>query len=197
MPNNVYDWIFSLFCRHRVQRRLISFLLLLLVAALVRYAEHGISPALENQLILELERRIQSSEFYQLHPTGFNCRLPLMRTSLAWIQPHPHGAILRHILNTINSFLCSSTNYLKNRLLPNDLIIVRNHGDDKEDVRDTIDVLESPRDMHKKVEIQTNSKFQSLTLSPTQSLGPPCIQIDAKDAYNLQFGLPFTRRSVI
>jgi hypothetical protein len=23
----------------------------------------------------------------------------MIRTSLAWIQPHPHGAILRHILN--------------------------------------------------------------------------------------------------
>jgi hypothetical protein len=22
-------------------------------------------------------------------------------TSLAWIQPHPHGAMLRHILNTV------------------------------------------------------------------------------------------------
>jgi hypothetical protein len=43
-------------------------------------------------------------------------------------------------------------------LLPNDLIIVRNHGDD-EDVCDTKDELESPRDMHNKVEIQTNSEF--------------------------------------
>jgi hypothetical protein len=60
----------------------------------------------------------------------------MMRTSLVWIQPHPHGVILRHILNTVNSLLCSSTNYLENHLLPNDLIIVRNHGDDEEDVRD-------------------------------------------------------------
>jgi hypothetical protein len=54
-----------------------------------------------------------------------------MRTSVTWIQPHPHGAILRHISNTVISFLCSSVNYLENRLLPNDLIIVRNHGDDE------------------------------------------------------------------
>jgi hypothetical protein len=46
----------------------------------------------------------------------------VMSTSLSWI-----------ILNMVNSFLCSSTNYFKNRLLPNDLIIVRNHGDDEED----------------------------------------------------------------
>jgi predicted RNA-binding protein len=82
-----------------------------------------------------------------------------MRTSLAWIQPHHHGAILRCILNTVNSFLCSSTNYLENQLLPDDLIIVKNHGDDKKDVWDTKDVLESPRDVHNKVEIQINSKF--------------------------------------
>jgi hypothetical protein len=54
----------------------------------------------------------------------------MMRTCLSWIQPHPHGAILRDLLNTVNSFLCSSTNYFENQLLPNDLIIVRNHEDD-------------------------------------------------------------------
>jgi hypothetical protein len=46
----------------------------------------------------------------------------VMSTSLSWI-----------ILNTVNSFLCSSTNYFENRLLPNDLIIIRNHGDEEED----------------------------------------------------------------
>jgi hypothetical protein len=97
----------------------------------------------------------------------------MMRLSLAWIQLHPHGAILRYILNMVNSFLYSSTNYLENLLLTNDLIIVRNHGNDDEDIQDTKDVLESPRDGHTKVEIQFNSEFQSLTLSPIQSPGPP------------------------
>ncbi len=59
----------------------------------------------------------------------------------------------------VNSFLCSSTNYFENRLLTNDLIIVRNHGDDEDDVRDTNDVLESPRDAHTKLKIQSNSEF--------------------------------------
>jgi hypothetical protein len=54
-----------------------------------------------------------------------------MWTFVAWIQLHPHGAILRHISNTLISFLCSSVNYFENRLLPNYLIIVRNHGDDE------------------------------------------------------------------
>jgi hypothetical protein len=115
-------------------------------------------------------------------------RTLIMRTYLVWIQPHPHGVILRHILNTVNSFLCSFSNCLENLLLPNDLIIVSNHGDDEGGVWNTKDVLESPRDVHSKVEIQTNSEFYSLTLSSTQSLRPPCIQIDAQDAYDLWFG---------
>jgi hypothetical protein len=41
-------------------------------------------------------------------------------------------SILRYILNMVNSFLCSSINYLVNRLLPNDLIIVRNYGDEED-----------------------------------------------------------------
>jgi hypothetical protein len=41
--------------------------------------------------------------------------------------------------------------------MPNDLIIVRIQGDDEEYIRDTKDVLESPRDVHNKVEIQSNS----------------------------------------
>jgi hypothetical protein len=40
------------------------------------------------------------------------------------LQPHPHGAILRHFLSMINSFLFSATNYFENRLLPNDLTLL-------------------------------------------------------------------------
>jgi hypothetical protein len=97
----------------------------------------------------------------------------MMRTSIAWIQPHPHGAILRHISNTVISFLCSSVNYLENWLLPNDLIIVMNHGDDEEDEQDIKRVLERQGEAQIKVDIQSNSEFQSLTLCPTRSLGPP------------------------
>jgi hypothetical protein len=84
----------------------------------------------------------------------------MMRICLSWIQPHPHGAILRHLLNTVNTFLCSSTKYFENRLLPNDLIIVRNHGDDEEeDKRDIMRALERLGDAHIKVEIQSNSEL--------------------------------------
>jgi hypothetical protein len=95
----------------------------------------------------------------------------MMRTFLSWIQPHLYGATLRHLLNTVNSFLCSSTKYFDNRFLPIDLIIVRNHGDNDEDEWDIKRALERQKDAYIKVEIQSNSEFQCLTLSPTQSSG--------------------------
>jgi hypothetical protein len=67
--------------------------------------------------------------------------------------------ILRHLLNTVNSFLCSSTNYFENRLLPNDLIIFRNHGDDEEHEPDIKRALERQGDVHINTEIQSNSEF--------------------------------------
>jgi hypothetical protein len=78
----------------------------------------------------------------------------MMRASLAWIQPHPHGAILRHFLYTV---ICSSNNYLENQLLPNNLMIVRDHGDDEENIRGIKDVLKNQGDVHTKMEIQSNS----------------------------------------
>jgi hypothetical protein len=99
----------------------------------------------------------------------------MMRTCHLWIQSHPHGAILRHFLNTVNSFLCSSTKYFENWLLPNNLIIVRNHEDEEEDEWEIKRVLERQGDAHIKVEIQFNLQFHSLTSSPTQSPGSPRI----------------------
>jgi hypothetical protein len=55
-----------------------------------------------------------------------------MRTSHAWIQPYllygiricPHRVVLRHILNTVTSFLFYSANDIVCLLLPNDLIFI-------------------------------------------------------------------------
>jgi hypothetical protein len=47
-------------------------------------------------------------------------------------------------------------------------------------------VLESQGDMHEKVANQSNSELPSL--SPTQSPGPPHIQIDVQIAYHIHFG---------
>jgi hypothetical protein len=88
----------------------------------------------------------------------------------------------------VNSFLYSSTSDLENRLLLNDLIFISNHRIDHGEHVGHQGVLESQRDMHAKVEIQSNSEFQSLTLSPTRSPRPLCLQIDAHDMYDLRFG---------
>jgi hypothetical protein len=88
----------------------------------------------------------------------------------------------------VNSFLCSFTNYFENRLLRIDLIIVRNHGDGEEDEWDIKRELERQGDVYIKVEIQSNSELQSLTLTPTRSPQPRWLQIDVHDAYGIRFG---------
>jgi hypothetical protein len=54
-----------------------------------------------------------------------------------------------------------------------------------EDMWDIKRVLESQENTHNKVEVQTNSESRCLTSSPTQSAGPPCLQIDVHDTSNL------------
>jgi hypothetical protein len=49
-------------------------------------------------------------------------------------------------------------------------------------------MLEIQGNMHNKVEFQANLESRSMTLSPTQSLGPPCLQIDIQDTSDVQFG---------
>ncbi len=55
-----------------------------------------------------------------------------------------------------------------------------------EDKQSIKKVLESQGDMHEKVSNQSNSELPSV--SPTRSLGPPQLQIDVKDAYEVGFG---------
>jgi hypothetical protein len=55
-----------------------------------------------------------------------------------------------------------------------------------EDKRSIKKVLESQGDVHDKVANQSNSELPSS--SPTQSPGPPHIQIDVQIAYDLRFG---------
>jgi hypothetical protein len=49
-------------------------------------------------------------------------------------------------------------------------------------------VLEVQGNTHNMVEVPDNSESRSLTLSPTRSPGPPCLQIDIQDASDLRFG---------
>jgi hypothetical protein len=54
-----------------------------------------------------------------------------------------------------------------------------------EDKRSIKKVLERQGDMHEKVANQSN--LELLSLSPTRSPAPPCIQIDVHIAYDLCF----------
>jgi hypothetical protein len=45
-------------------------------------------------------------------------------------------------------------------------------------------VLESQGDLHTKVEIQSKSELKSITSSESRGPKPPCLQIDAHDAYD-------------
>jgi hypothetical protein len=47
-----------------------------------------------------------------------------------------------------------------------------------ENMRDIKKVLERQGNMYNMLEVQANSEPRSLTSSPTQSPGPPCLQID-------------------
>jgi hypothetical protein len=57
-----------------------------------------------------------------------------------------------------------------------------------EDMWDIKKVVEIQGNMHNKVEVQDNMESRSLTSSPTQSLGPPCLPIDVQDTSNLRYG---------
>jgi hypothetical protein len=51
-----------------------------------------------------------------------------------------------------------------------------------EDMWDIKNVLEIQENTHNEVVVQPNLESRSLTSSPTQSLGPPCLEIDVQDA---------------
>jgi hypothetical protein len=85
----------------------------------------------------------------------------------------------------VNSFLCSFANDLENILLPNDLIVIRNQGVDHGEHARHQEGGGEQGNMHNMVEVQANSESRSLTSSPTQSLGPPYLQIDVQDVPDL------------
>jgi hypothetical protein len=86
----------------------------------------------------------------------------------------------------VTLFLCSSTYNIESRLLPNDLIVLRNKERAMEDKWDIMKVLESQGDVHDKVVNQSNSELPSS--SATWSSGAPNIQINIQIAYDLHFG---------
>jgi hypothetical protein len=55
----------------------------------------------------------------------------MMRTSIHWLQSFlPLRYLAQQLNHQVNSFLCSSAYNIESRLLPNDLIVLRNQGED-------------------------------------------------------------------
>jgi hypothetical protein len=57
-----------------------------------------------------------------------------------------------------------------------------------ENMRDIKKVLKSQGNTHNMVEVQDNSESRSLTLNPTRSSCPPCLQTDVQYTSDLRFG---------
>jgi hypothetical protein len=85
----------------------------------------------------------------------------------------------------VNSFLCSSAYNIESRLLPNDLIILRNQEEDHGGQIEHQEGAGEARSVHEKVANQSNSELPSS--SPARSTGPPQIQIDVQITYDLRF----------
>jgi hypothetical protein len=90
---------------------------------------------------------------HEAHTTPSDKDMPFMDTTISsWSdtkRSFKYGKLI----------LIFSTNYFENLLLPNNLIIVMNHGDDVEDKWGIKRALERQGGPQTKVEIQSNSEF--------------------------------------
>jgi hypothetical protein len=86
----------------------------------------------------------------------------------------------------VNSFLWSSTYNIESRLLPNDLIVLRNQGEDHGFQMEHQEGAGEPR-RHAR-EGGEPIQFGMPSSSPAQSPGPSHIQINVQIAYDLHFG---------
>ena len=77
----------------------------------------------------------------------------------------------------VRSFQINLSFGFENKLLPNDLIIVRNHGDDEEDIREEFGGVVD--------ELEAQSKSSSSLL---RSPGVARTKINAQAAYGVRFG---------
>jgi hypothetical protein len=89
----------------------------------------------------------------------------------------------RQLNQQMNPFLCSSIHEIKNRLLLNDIIVLRNEVKEHGGLIEHKNMMEDQGDVHNKLEAESNS-----TSSPTQSPEPVCSHIDAQCASEFRFG---------
>jgi hypothetical protein len=69
----------------------------------------------------------------------------ITKSTIRWIQPHVDTLsksvtitdfIQRHILSTVSLFLYAFIDDYENRLLPNNILMIRNYGEDKEELKE-------------------------------------------------------------
>jgi hypothetical protein len=85
----------------------------------------------------------------------------------------------------VNSFLYSFTNYFDNRLLSNNLIIVRNHEDDKENEWEGAG---EARRCAQQGGDQIQFKILEFDFKSNSGPGPPRLQINVQNTYGIRFG---------
>ena len=89
----------------------------------------------------------------------------------------------------VSSFQINLSSGFENKLLPNDLIIVRNHGDDEEDVGEefggVVDQQGQPSGVGGQAELEAQSKSSSSLL---RIPGTARTKINAHAAYGVRFG---------
>jgi hypothetical protein len=103
-----------------------------------------------------------------------------------------HGPIMRsraqRLDHQVNSFLCSPVNDLQNRLLLNDLIVIRNQGVDHGGHVGHQDGAGEPRKHAKQGGNPIQFEIMVSDFESNWNPGPHYLQIDAQDVSGLQFG---------
>jgi hypothetical protein len=101
------------------------------------------------RLVFGLQESTYLQELSQLHMDS-NLGVPLLhgkiaKSSLRWIQPHVDtlsdsvtitNFIQRCILSMVSLFLYAFIDDSENRLLPNNVMMIRNYGEDKEELKE-------------------------------------------------------------
>ena len=132
-----------------------------------------------SSFILKKQVHFKEGEQYWLLPTPYHPTKIKSGTVCCKEKEDDEG--MTHSDTTIDykvsSFQINLSSEFENRLLPNDLIIVRNHGDDEEDIGEEFGGVVD--------ELEAQSKSSSSLL---RSPGVARTKINAQAAYGVRFG---------
>jgi len=91
-------------------------------------------------------------------------------------------ARMRQLNLEVSSFLSDPFHTFENRLLPNDVILLRNIEEGHEELGGSVEAQKTSKDVQHKRKARSNS-----TSSLPRPLGPVCIKTDSQDASGLYF----------